>query len=291
MRKYPITKKKNKITQSLFRRINLKDKVKEIFLEALCLILLGSTIYLCFRNYSLSKQLSRYQPKLNHTSVKLVTNASKKYMGSSKQETTVQSTKDEFSLAPDYSGYLNPKNITYWNTNDFNDRSNHQSHVNATLASSSKFDSVNHIPFNPAAVNSSKVLSDISFKDLGTYSKDSLVQILFDRNNIQFASYNFQSHTYITRDYNLDLNRYSYNWNPNSGLTFKRVYPVRILPYIDTSYKIFNKELHIGTGIMISTNRLDYSLEGALEKSIGTHNNIKADIEIGIRYKFNPWLK
>lgn len=271
----------------------IRIKVKELFLEALCLILLGSTIYLCFRNYSLSKQLSRYQPKPNTTTVKLVTNANKKYMGSSKQETTVQSTKDEFSLAPDYSGYLNPKNITYWNTNDFNDRSNHQSHVNTTFASSSKskFDSVNNISFNPAAVNSSKVLADISFKDLGTYSKDSLVQILFDRNNIQFASYNFQSHTYITRDYNLDLSRYSYNWNPNSGLTYKRVYPVRILPYVDTSYKIFNKELHIGTGIMISTNRLDYSLEGALEKSIGTHNNIKADIEIGIRYKLNPWLK
>lgn len=271
----------------------IENKVRELILKALCLILLGLTIYLCFRNYSLSKQLSRYQPKLNHTSVKLVTNASKKYMGSSKQETTVQSTKDEFSLAPDYSGYLNPKNITYWNTNDFNDRSNYHRNVNTTLASSSKseYDSVNHIPFNPAAVNSSKVLSDISFKDLGTYSKDSLVQILFDRNNIQFASYNFQSHTYITRDYNLDLSRYSYNWNPNSGLTYKRVYPVRILPYVDTSYKIFNKELHIGTGIMISTNRLDYSLEGALEKSIGTHNNIKADIEMGIRYKLNPWLK
>lgn len=273
--------------------INHKNliRIKELFLEALCLILLGSTIYLCFRNYSLSKQLSRYKPKPNTTTVKLVTNASKKYMGSSKQETTVQSTKDKFSLAPDYSGYLNPKNITYWNTNDFNDRYNHHNHINATFASSSKFDSVNNIHFNPISENSSRVLTDISFKDLGTYSKDSLVQILFDRNSIQFASFNFQSNTYVTRDYNLDLNRYSYNWNPNSGLTYKRVYPVRILPYVDTSYKIFNKELHIGTGIMISTNRLDYSLEGALEKSIGTHNNIKADIEIGIRYKLNPWLK
>lgn len=273
--------------------INHKNliRIKELFLEALCLILLGSTIYLCFRNYSLSKQLSRYKPKPNTTTVKLVTNASKKYMGSSKKETTVQSTKDKFSLAPDYSGYLNPKNITYWNTNDFNNRSNHHSTVNATLASSSKFDSVNNIPFNPISENNSRVLTDISFKDLGTYSKDSLVQILFDRNSIQFASFNFQSNAYVTRDYNLDLNRYSYNWNPNSGLTYKRVYPVRILPYVDTSYKIFNKELHIGTGIMISTNRLDYSLEGALEKSIGTHNNIKADIEIGIRYKLNPWLK
>lgn len=273
--------------------INHKNliRIKELFLEALCLILLGSTIYLCFRNYSLSKQLSRYKPKPNTTTVKLVTNASKKYMGSYKQETTVQSTKDKFSLAPDYSGYLNPKNITYWNTNDFNDRSNHHNHINAKFASSSKFDSVNNIPFNPISENNSRVLTDISFKDLGTYSKDSLVQILFDRNSIQFASYNFQSNAYVTRDYNLDLNRYSYNWNPNSGLTYKRVYPVRILPYVDTSYKIFNKELHIGTGIMISTNRLDYSLEGALEKSIGTHNNIKADIEIGIRYKLNPWLK
>lgn len=289
MRKYYITE--NKTTKSLFQKINLKVKVKELFLEALCLILLGLTIYLCFRNYSLSKQLSRYQPKPNATTVNLVTDANKKYMGSSKQETLIQSTKDKFSLAPDYSGYLNPKNITYWNTNDLDDHYSHKNPVKATLASSSKFDSVNNILFNRNPVSNNKVLSDISFKDLGTYSKDSLVQILFDRNQIQFATYNFQSHSYMTRDYNLDFNRYSYNWNPNSGLTYKRVYPVRILPYVGTSYKLFNKEFHIGTGIIISTNRLDYSLEGALEKSIGTHNNIKADIEIGIRYKLNPWLK
>lgn len=289
MRKYYITE--NKTTKSLFQKINLKVKVKELFLEALCLILLGLTIYLCFRNYSLSKQLSRYQPKPNATTVNLVTDANKKYMGSSKQETLIQSTKDEFSLAPNYPGYLNPKNITYWNTNDLDDHYSHKNPVKAKLASSSKFDSVNNILFNRNPVSNNKVLSDISFKDLGTYSKDSLVQILFDRDQIQFATYNFQSHSYITRDYNLDLSRYSYNWNPNSGLTYKRVYPVRILPYVGTSYKLFNKEFHIGTGIIISTNRLDYSLEGALEKSIGTHNNIKADIEIGIRYKLNPWLK
>ena len=289
MRKYYITE--NKTTKSLFQKINLKVKVKELFLEALCLILLGLTIYLCFRNYSLSKQLSRYQPKPNATTVKLVTDANKKYMGSSKQETLIQSTKDKFSLAPDYSGHLNPKNITYWDAKDFDDHYSHKNPVKAKLASSSKFDSVNNILFNRNPVSNNKVLSDISFKDLGTYSKDSLVQILFDRNQIQFATYNFQSHSYITRDYNLDFSRYSYNWNPNSGLTYKRVYPVRILPYVGTSYKLFNKEFHIGTGIIISTNRLDYSLEGALEKSIGTHNNIKADIEIGIRYKLNPWLK
>lgn len=289
MRKYYITE--NKTTKSLSQKINLKVKVKELFLEALCLILLGLTIYLCFRNYSLSKQLSRYQPKPNATTVKLVTDANKKYMGSSKQETLIQSTKDKFSLAPDYSGHLNPKNITYWDTKDFDDHYSHKNPVKAKLASSSKFDSVNNILFNRNPVSNNKVLSDISFKDLGTYSKDSLVQILLDRNQIQFATYNFQSHSYITRDYNLDLSRYSYNWNPNSGLTYKRVYPVRILPYVGTSYKLFNKEFHIGTGIIISTNILDYSLEGALEKSIGTHNNIKADIEIGIRYKLNPWLK
>lgn len=257
------------------------QKGKVLFLEALCSVLFIITIYLCLRNYSLSNRLSRYQPNLNPSVLRIKADKKKKYMGSYKQETLIQSTKDKFSLAPDYSGNLNPRDITFWNAEDFSRRkAKSKNHTAAFTAEGSLEDQIDSIP------------KDFNFiEDFSNFKSDSLVQILLDRKNIQFASYNFQSHNFITMDYPLDLNRYSYNWNPNSGLTYKRVYPVRILPFVESRYNIFNKELNLGTGIMISTNRFDYSLEGALEKSIGTHNNIKADIEIGVRFKLKPWLR
>lgn len=260
------------------------QKGKVLFLEALCSVLFIITIYLCFRNYSLSNRLSRYQPNLNSSVLRIEADKKKKYMGSYKQETLIQSTKDKFSLAPDYSGNLNPGSITFWNIENFRGNGKPKTSVpTAAFADVNLGDSI--IPIDSI----SKVFGPI--ESFYNFKSDSLVQILFDRKNIQFASYNFQSHSFITRDYPLDLNRYSYNWNPNSGLTYKRVYPVRILPFVESRYNIFNKELNLGTGIMISTNSFDYSLEGALEKSIGTHNNIKADIEIGVRFKLKPWLR
>lgn len=283
MRKYPIPTEKNKITKSLLQGFNLKDKAKIIILEILCLILLIITIYLCFRNFSLSNQLSKYQPKLNNTVIKYVANTDSKYMGKKTQSTSVYTTPNKFREIPAYKGNLNPKNILYWNSGDLKkSKLSSSSNTNKWLTSCNDRDS-----------NISKSsFSDIKLlENLHNFERDSLVQILLNRKELKLSSFNSTTSKFRTVSYEIDLNRYSYNWTPSQGLTFKKVYPVQIYPYIRGGYTIFNKEIDFGTGINISTYNLDFSLEGCLNNSRGTSKNINTDIRVNLVYKFKSWLR
>lgn len=283
MWKYPITTRKNKITKSLFQRINLKDKAKIIILEILCLILLIITIYLCFRNFSLSNQLSKYQPKLNNTVIKYVANTDSKYMGKKTQSTSVYTTPNKFREIPAYKGNLNPKNILYWNSGDLKkSKLSSSSNTNKWLISCNDRDS----NISKSSFSDTKLL-----ENLHNFEKDSLVQILLNRKELKLSSFNSTTSKFRTVSYEIDLNRYSYNWTPSQGLTFKRVYPVQIYPYIRGGYTIFNKEINFGTGINISTYNLDFSLEGCLNNSRGTSKNINTDIRVNLVYKFKSWLR
>ena len=281
MWKYPITTKKNKITKSLFQRINLKDKAKIIILEILCLILLIITIYLCFRNFSLSNQLSKYQPKLNNTVVKYITNTDSKYMGKKTQSTSIYTTSNKFREIPAYKGNLNPKNILYWNSGD----------LKKSKLSSSPDHNKWLIFRNDSNINNTSFNDTEFLENLHNFEKDSLVQILLNRKELKLSSFNPPTSKFRTVSYEIDLNRYSYNWTPSQGLTFKKVYPVQIYPYIRGGYTIFNKEIDFGTGINISTYNLDFSLEGCLNNSRGTSKNINTDIKINLIYKFKSWLR
>lgn len=282
MWKYPITTEKNKITKSLLQGINLKDKAKIIILEILCLILLIITIYLCFRNFSLSNQLSKYQPKLNRTVVKYVANTDSKYMGKKTQSTSIYTTSNKFREIPAYKGNLNPKNILYWNSGDLK-----KSKLSSSL------DHNKGLSCNDRDSNiSNPSFSNIEYlENLPNFKKDSLVQILLNRKELKLSSFNPPTSKFRTVSYEIDLNRYSYNWTPSQGLTFKKVYPVQIYPYIRGGYTIFNKEIDFGTGINISTYKLDFSLEGCLNNSGGTSKNINTDIKINLVYKFKSWLR
>lgn len=283
MRKYPIPTEKNKITKSLLQGFNLKDKAKIIILEILCLILLIITIYLCFRNFSLSNQLSKYQPKLNNTVIKYVANTDSKYMGKKTQSTSVYTTPNKFSEIPAYKGNLNPKNILYWNSGDLKkSKLSSSSNTNKWLTSCNDRDS----NISKSSFSDTKLL-----ENLHNFEKDSLVQILLNRKELKLSSFNSTTSKFRTVSYEIDLNRYSYNWTPSQGLTFKKVYPVQIYPYIRGGYTIFNKEINFGTGINISTYNLDFSLEGCLNNSRGTSKNINTDIRINLVYKFKSWLR
>lgn len=283
MRKYPIPTEKNKITKSLLQGFNLKDKAKIIILEILCLILLIITIYLCFRNFSLSNQLSKYQPKLNNTVIKYVANTDSKYMGKKTQSTSVYTTPNKFREIPAYKGNLNPKNILYWNSGDLKkSKLSSSSNTNKWLTSCNDRDS----NISKSSFSDTKLL-----ENLHNFEKDSLVQILFNRKELKLSSFNSTTSKFRTVSYEIDLNRYSYNWTPSQGLTFKKVYPVQIYPYIRGGYTIFNKEINFGTGINISTYNLDFSLEGCLNNSRGTSKNINTDIRINLVYKFKSWLR
>lgn len=283
MRKYPIPTEKNKITKSLLQGFNLKDKAKIIILEILCLILLIITIYLCFRNFSLSNQLSKYQPKLNNTVIKYVANTDSKYMGKKTQSTSVYTTPNKFREIPAYKGNLNPKNILYWNSGDLKKSKLYSSsNTNKWLTSCNDRDS----NISKSSFSDTKLL-----ENLHNFEKDSLVQILLNRKELKLSSFNSTTSKFRTVSYEIDLNRYSYNWTPSQGLTFKKVYPVQIYPYIRGGYTIFNKEIDFGTGINISTYNLDFSLEGCLNNSRGTSKNINTDIRVNLVYKFKSWLR
>lgn len=283
MRKYPIPTEKNKITKSLLQGFNLKDKAKIIILEILCLILLIITIYLCFRNFSLSNQLSKYQPKLNNTVIKYVANTDSKYMGKKTQSTSVYTTPNKFREIPAYKGNLNPKNILYWNSGDLKkSKLSSSSNTNKWLISCNDRDS----NISKSSFSDTKLL-----ENLRNFEKDSLVQILLNRKELKLSSFNSTTSKFRTVSYEIDLNRYSYNWTPSQGLTFKKVYPVQIYPYIRGGYTIFNKEIDFGTGINISTYNLDFSLEGCLNNSRGTSKNINTDIRVNLVYKFKSWLR
>lgn len=285
MRKYPIQTKENKITKSLFQGINLKDKAKIIILEILCLILLIITIYLCFRNFSLSNQLSKYQPKLNNTVVKYVAKTDSKYMGKKTQFTSIYTTPNKFREIPTYKGNLNPKNILYWNSGDLKrSKLSSSPYHNKWLNFCNDRDSnISNTSFNDTEF--------LNLENLRNFEKDSLVQILLNRKELKLSSFNYPTSKFRTVSYEIDLNRYSYNWTPSQGLTFKKVYPVQIYPYIRGGYTIFNKEIDFGTGINISTYNLDFSLEGCLNNSGGTSKNINTDIKINLVYKFKSWLR
>ena len=283
MRKYPIPTEKNKITKSLLQGFNLKDKAKIIILEILCLILLIITIYLCFRNFSLSNQLSKYQPKLNNTVIKYVANTDSKYMGKKTQSTSVYTTPNKFREIPAYKGNLNPKNILYWNSGDLKkSKLSSSSNTNKWLTSCNDRDS----NISKSSFSDTKLL-----ENLHNFEKDSLVQILLNRKELKLSSFNSTTSKFRTISYEIDLNRYSYNWTPSQGLTFKKIYPVQIYPYIRGGYTIFNKEINFGTGINISTYNLDFSLEGCLNNSRGTSKNINTDIRVNLVYKFKSWLR
>lgn len=283
MRKYPIPTEKNKITKSLLQGFNLKDKAKIIILEILCLILLIITIYLCFRNFSLSNQLSKYQPKLNNMVIKYVANTDSKYMGKKTQSTSVYTTPNKFREIPAYKGNLNPKNILYWNSGDLKkSKLSSSSNTNKWLTSCNDRDS----NISKSSFSDTKLL-----ENLHNFEKDSLVQILLNRKELKLSSFNSTTSKFRTVSYEIDLNRYSYNWTPSQGLTFKKVYPVQIYPYIRGGYTIFNKEINFGTGINISTYNLDFSLEGCLNNSRGTSKNINTDIRVNLVYKFKSWLR
>lgn len=283
MRKYPIPTEKNKITKSLLQGFNLKDKAKIIILEILCLILLIITIYLCFRNFSLSNQLSKYQPKLNNTVIKYVANTDSKYMGKKTQSTSVYTTPNKFREIPAYKGNLNPKNILYWNSGDLKkSKLSSSSNTNKWLTSCNDRDSNT----SKSSFSDTKLL-----ENLHNFERDSLVQILLNRKELKLSSFNSTTSKFRTVSYEIDLNRYSYNWTPSQGLTFKKVYPVQIYPYIRGGYTIFNKEINFGTGINISTYNLDFSLEGCLNNSRGTSKNINTDIRVNLVYKFKSWLR
>lgn len=238
---------------------------------ALIVILLGATIYLCFRNALLNSQLARYRPKLNSSWTVAHTHTNDKK--SKQQEVRISSTDQSFSKLPEYAKKAAPDDILYWET-DF----------------SKKVDSGITMSTSPRL--SADFLQSSSFEINYNPVQDSLVQLLFDIKSFETSFYNRVNGKYITRNYKLDLERYKYNWDPSVGLTYQNVSHISLVPYLYGRYQVFNKLSSIGMGISLKTRKLDYNLGLQLNHSKMFNPQINPDIELSITYKFDrKWLK
>ena len=199
---------------------------------AMIVLLLGFTIYLCFRNYKLNQQLSMLPDKeiIQHTD-------------------TIYLRKDFLPIS--YDNLLNPRRILLYN-------SPHSS-VSQGLCSTDS--------------------AEIS-------EKDSLVQLVIDKNQLTLSFLNQNSGIYSSRLFNIDPNNYKYSWY-NGKLTTQEIKSrIRLVPYVYGKYRPFNSLWDLGTGISIETKRFNYKLGINSFYYPRYFSGIKTDLELVVTYKF-----
>lgn len=207
------------------------QKMKKLKI-AMVVLLLGFTIYLCFRNYKLNQQLSMLPDKeiIQHTD-------------------TIYLRKDFLPIS--YDNLLNPSRILLYN-------SPHSS-VSQGLCSTDS--------------------AEIS-------EKDSLVQLVIDKNKLTLSFLNQNSGIYSSRLFNIDPNNYKYSWY-NGKLTTQEIKSrIRLVPYVYGKYRLFNNLWDLGTGISIETKRFNYKLGINSFYYPRYFSGIKTDLELVVTYKF-----
>lgn len=207
------------------------QKMKKLKI-AIVVLLLGFTIYLCFRNYKLNQQLSMLPDKeiIQHTD-------------------TIYLRKDFLPIS--YDNLLNPSRILLYN-------SPHSS-VSQGLCSTDS--------------------AEIS-------EKDSLVQLVIDKNQLTLSFLNQNSGIYSSRLFNIDPNNYKYSWY-NGKLTTQEIKSrIRLVPYVYGKYRPFNNLWDLGTGISIETKRFNYKLGINSFYYPRYFSGIKTDLELVVTYKF-----
>ena len=207
------------------------QKMKKLKI-AMVVLLLGFTIYLCFRNYKLNQQLSMLPDKeiIQHTD-------------------TIYLRKDFLPIS--YDNLLNPSRILLYN-------SPHSS-VSQGLCSTDS--------------------AEIS-------EKDSLVQLVIDKNQLTLSFLNQNSGIYSSRLFNIDTNNYKYSWY-NGKLTTQEIKSrIRLVPYVYGKYRPFNNLWDLGTGISIETKSFNYKLGINSFYYPRYFSGIKTDLELVVTYKF-----
>lgn len=210
----------------------ISDQKMKKLKVAMVVLLLGFTIYLCFRNYKLNQQLSMLPDKeiIQHTD-------------------TIYLRKDFLPIS--YDNLLNPSRILLYN-------SPHSS-VSQGLCSTDS--------------------AEIS-------EKDSLVQLVIDKNQLTLSFLNQNSGIYSSRLFNIDPNNYKYSWY-NGKLTTQEIkFRIRLVPYVYGKYRPFNNLWDLGTGISIETKRFNYKLGINSFYYPRYLSGIKTDLELVVTYKF-----
>lgn len=199
--------------------------------KALFIVLLGFTIYLCFRNYKLTREVYSLNQAVNEI------------------PDTVYLDKP-FKPEKKYSEETQPGKILVYD----NDKQ-------STLF---PVDSIRQ-----------PVIS----------KQDSLVQVVLKKNQLNLSFLNQQSGTYSTRLFNIDLDKYNYNWYEGQ-LTRKKVARLSLSPYVYGKYRPFNNLFDMGAGLSIKTKRFNYKLGVNTFYYPKIKSGIGTDIEFQITYNF-----
>lgn len=116
--------------------------------------------------------------------------------------------------------------------------------------------------------------------------KDSLVQLVIDKNQLTLSFLNQNSGIYSSRLFNIDPNNYKYSWY-NGKLTTQEIKSrIRLVPYVYGKYRPFNNLWDLGTGISIETKRFNYKLGINSFYYPRYFSGIKIDLELVVTYKF-----
>lgn len=116
--------------------------------------------------------------------------------------------------------------------------------------------------------------------------KDSLVQLVIDKNQLTLSFLNQNSGIYSSRLFNIDTNNYKYSWY-NGKLTTQEIKSrIRLVPYVYGKYRLFNNLWDLGTGISIETKRFNYKLGINSFYYPRYFSGIKTDLELVVTYKF-----
>lgn len=116
--------------------------------------------------------------------------------------------------------------------------------------------------------------------------KDSLVQLVIDKNKLTLSFLNQNSGIYSSRLFNIDHNNYKYSWY-NGKLTTQEIKSrIRLVPYVYGKYRPFNNLWDLGTGISIETKRFNYKLGINSFYYPRYFSGIKTDLELVVTYKF-----
>lgn len=184
------------------------------FIKYFCVtLLLGSTIYLCFRNFQLHRQVNQLQVKQNHSKSK---------------SDTVFITKP-FNPIGAYPITEIPNLVTYY------------------------------LPDSHA--NSAHSIDQVKGDHLLQLLKpDSLVQILLDEKSLRISFKDDSLGSYFSKDFELDLSSYKYNFINNSLTKYKKSIFAKLKPYAYISYRYPQNLVDLGLGIGFKTQKVIYKV-------------------------------
>lgn len=177
-------------------------------------LLLGITIYLCFRNLQLHRQVNQLQVKQNPSKSK---------------SDTVFITKP-FNPIGAYPITEIPNLVTYYLPAD--------SHANSAKST----DQVKDDPL------------------LQLLKPDSLVQILLDEKSLRISFKDDSLGFYFSKDFELDLSSYKYNFINNSLTKYKKSIFAKLKPYAYISYRYPQNLGDLGLGIGFKTQKVIYKV-------------------------------